>query len=67
MSFSGVDILGKQKADAGLILSDRLCTILHDLNVPNGLKALGYTEDDIPSLVKGTLPQVIISRQFLKI
>lgn len=53
----GVDILGKQKADAGLILSDRLCTILHDLNVPNGLKALGYTEDDIPSLVKGTLPQ----------
>jgi hydroxyacid-oxoacid transhydrogenase len=27
------------------------------LNVPNGLKAVGYTESDIPGLVAGTLPQ----------
>jgi hydroxyacid-oxoacid transhydrogenase len=25
--------------------------------VPNGLQALGYTADDIPALVEGTLPQ----------
>ena len=27
------------------------------LRVPNGLKAVGYTSDDIPSLVEGALPQ----------
>jgi hydroxyacid-oxoacid transhydrogenase len=27
------------------------------LNVPNGLRAVGYTRDDIPGLVEATLPQ----------
>jgi hydroxyacid-oxoacid transhydrogenase len=27
------------------------------LGVPNGLSAVGYTRDDIPALVEGTLPQ----------
>ena len=27
------------------------------LEVPNGLKAVGYTSSDIPALVAGTLPQ----------
>ena len=27
------------------------------LNVPNGLRAVGYTSADIPALVEGTLPQ----------
>jgi hydroxyacid-oxoacid transhydrogenase len=25
--------------------------------MPNGLSAVGYTRDDIPALVEGTLPQ----------
>ena len=25
--------------------------------MPNGLKAVGFTEDDIPALVEGVLPQ----------
>ena len=27
------------------------------LNIPNGLSAVGFTRDDIPHLVQGTLPQ----------
>jgi hydroxyacid-oxoacid transhydrogenase len=27
------------------------------LNVPNGLRAVGYSSSDIPALVKGTLAQ----------
>ena len=43
--------------DAGQALSDRLLDIMHKLDIPNGLQALGYTDADIPDLVKGTLPQ----------
>ena len=30
---------------------------MQQLQVPNGLKAVGYTSSDIPQLVEGTLPQ----------
>lgn len=40
------------------MLADTLRKFLFDLNVDDGLSALGYSKDDIPSLVKGTLPQV---------
>lgn len=33
---------------------------MQDLEVPDGLTSLGYTKDDIPNLVKGTMPQVWI-------
>ncbi|GAB1597621.1 hydroxyacid-oxoacid transhydrogenase, mitochondrial-like [Argonauta hians] len=55
--FLGVDISNKKAEDAGAIISDRLRSICQSLRVPNGLKALGYTEEDIPAIVKGTLPQ----------
>jgi len=31
-----------------------------DLGVDNGITAVGFSSDDIPALVKGTLPQVSI-------
>lgn len=53
----GADTAGADPADAGRILSERVETFIRDLGLPNGLKALGYTADDIPALVEGTLPQ----------
>ena len=43
--------------DAGRILSDQLISLMRDLQVPNGLGELGYSNADIPALVEGTLPQ----------
>lgn len=53
----GVDISRAKDEDAGDILSDRLIEYMQRLNIPNGLSAVGYTNDDIPALVEGTLPQ----------
>ena len=53
----GVDISGANPDDAGKILADRIIEFMRDLDIPNGLSEVGYTEADIPALVKGTLPQ----------
>lgn len=57
-SLLGADIRTARAQDAGPVLADTLRQFLFDLNVDDGLSALGYSKDDIPSLVKGTLPQV---------
>ena len=43
--------------EAGEILADQIVRLMKALNIPNGLSAVGYIEDDIPALVEGTLPQ----------
>ena len=53
----GVDVAGASLDDAGNILADRLIELMQELEIPNGLAAVGYTTDDIPKLVEGTLPQ----------
>ena len=55
--FLGADVSRAKPADAGDILADQLIQLMQRLNVPNGLSAVGYTKDDIPALVEGTLPQ----------
>lgn len=55
--FLGADVSRVNPADAGKVLSDTLIDLLKRLGVPNGLSAVGYTRDDIPALVEGTLPQ----------
>ena len=51
------DISDVGPEEAGDVLSDRIIHILKEINAPNGLSELGYTDNDIPALVKGTLPQ----------
>jgi hydroxyacid-oxoacid transhydrogenase len=53
----GADDRQRRAADAGEILADRITWFMQRLNVPNGLRAVGYTTADIPALVEGTLPQ----------
>jgi hydroxyacid-oxoacid transhydrogenase len=53
----GASIGGVADVDAGRVLADRITWFMQRLDVPNGLKAVGYTAADIPALVEGTLPQ----------
>lgn len=53
----GADTSGADPADSGELIAERLIYILKEIGVPNGLGGVGYKNDDIPSLVKGTLPQ----------
>ena len=39
------------------MLADQLRIIMSDMKVENGLTALGYTQEDIPGMVAGTVPQ----------
>ena len=53
----GADVTDARPEDAGNILADCVISFMRRLNMPNGLSAIGYTHDDIPALVEGTLPQ----------
>ena len=43
--------------DAGKYLSEEIRQVMGELDVPIGLRALGYDENDLDDLVEGTLPQ----------
>jgi hydroxyacid-oxoacid transhydrogenase len=53
----GAKVSGAKAEDAGRILAEQIIQLMQDLKVPNGLGALGYQSEDIPSLVEATLPQ----------
>ena len=53
----GADVIGAKPEDSGEILADTMIGYFKRFNLPNGLKAVGFTDADIPKLVEGTLPQ----------
>src|SRR5579883_98672 len=53
----GADTSRYGAEDVGRVLADRITWFMQQLNVPNGLREVGYASSDIPALVEGTLPQ----------
>jgi hydroxyacid-oxoacid transhydrogenase len=53
----GTDTSRCRMEDAGRVLAGRIAWFMQQVNVPNGLRAIGYMASDIPALVEGTLPQ----------
>jgi hydroxyacid-oxoacid transhydrogenase len=43
--------------DVGEVLADALLPIMKELGVPDGLRSIGYRDEDIKDLVEGTIPQ----------
>lgn len=53
----GEDIDNLNELEGAQKLSDALVKLMKDIEIPNGLYALGYTKEDIPLIVEGTLKQ----------
>jgi hydroxyacid-oxoacid transhydrogenase len=53
----GADVSQASPDDAGEILATRVVDIMKRLGIPNGLRGVGYTPDDVDALVEGVLPQ----------
>lgn len=53
----GADVSGAGPEDAGEVLADAIVRLIRQIDIPNGLSAVGYTPADVDTLVAGTLPQ----------
>ena len=53
----GADVSGASPEDAGDLLADSIIKLIRQIDIPNGLSAVGYTPEDVDGLVAGTLPQ----------
>ncbi|PRP80930.1 iron-containing alcohol dehydrogenase [Planoprotostelium fungivorum] len=53
----GVDVKADQLEDSGEILAGELIRLMRGSRIPNGLSAVGFSEEDIPKLVSGAYRQ----------
>jgi len=58
----GADISGASDDDAGELLAGATIDLMKKVGVPNGLGAIGFTEDDLDDLVKGAAAQHRITK-----
>jgi hydroxyacid-oxoacid transhydrogenase len=53
----GADVRGAGPGDAGELLAGAIIRLMRQMEMPNGLAAVGYRPADAPALTKGALPQ----------
>lgn len=53
----GADVAGASPDDAGEVLAQAIIGVMRRTGMPSGLAEVGFTEEDIPALVAGTIPQ----------
>lgn len=53
----GIDEERVSDHDIGQLLHDRIARFLVDLDLPRGLKSMGYKSGDVAAIVKGAIPQ----------
>ncbi|HEV2126566.1 MAG TPA: hydroxyacid-oxoacid transhydrogenase [Chloroflexota bacterium] len=53
----GVNVTDARFEEAGDILAGAVIHLMRRTGIPNGLRAVGYTPEDVDNLVAGTLPQ----------
>jgi hydroxyacid-oxoacid transhydrogenase len=53
----GADVTDAKPENAGEILACAIIDLMRQLEMPNGLSAVGFTPEDVDKLVEGTLPQ----------
>jgi len=53
----GADVRGAAHGDAGEILGAALERVMRATGIPHGLEAIGYADDDVDALVRGTIVQ----------
>jgi hydroxyacid-oxoacid transhydrogenase len=55
----GINMINVKRTMAGDKIAEYIITLLNEWSrfVPNGLAGIGYGQEDIDALVKGTLPQ----------
>ncbi len=58
----GVDTSNAKKEAAGDILAGEIVSLMKKTGMPNGLAAVGFTEEDVDKLVEGTLPQQRVTK-----
>jgi hydroxyacid-oxoacid transhydrogenase len=53
----GADVAGAAPGDAGDLLARQVISLMRQTGMPNGLKAVGFSPDDVDKLVAGTIVQ----------
>ncbi len=56
-SLMGADVSGASPEDAGEVLAGAIIGLMRELDMPGGLRGVGYGPEDVDRLVEGTLPQ----------